>query len=217
MPRQSKSYDRISGIRNPDLLVIACEGEKTEQRYFDSVKNQLDELGSAIKIEILPKRAGHLSSPKDVIEQMNAYKKEYGIKPTDQLCLVIDRDHQSWREGEIADVARVASQKGYLLALSNPCFELWLLLHYEVVYLLSATEHKAMLENKRNLLKQRVDRHSSGILPPTKSGADFTALTNYAIAQARLLDSEPSSRWPNGLATRVYLIMEKVMERKHVR
>ncbi len=31
MSRERRNFNRLSGIKDPSLIVIACEGEKTEQ------------------------------------------------------------------------------------------------------------------------------------------------------------------------------------------
>ncbi|MFV2015817.1 MAG: RloB domain-containing protein, partial [Candidatus Heimdallarchaeota archaeon] len=67
MPREKRDFTRISGIRNPSLIVIATEGEKTEQKYFNGVKLKCKEYSSKIHIEILDPRAGGLSAPKYVL------------------------------------------------------------------------------------------------------------------------------------------------------
>ena len=66
----------------------------------------------------------------------------------DELCLVIDRDKQSWTEATISEVAQFCHAKQYILALSNPCFELWLLIHHYDVMLLSEDEKKYFKEIK---------------------------------------------------------------------
>jgi len=33
MPREKRTFTRISGVRNPSLIVIASEGRKTELKW----------------------------------------------------------------------------------------------------------------------------------------------------------------------------------------
>ncbi|WP_321275953.1 RloB family protein [Thiomicrorhabdus indica] len=211
MPRVKRDFNRISGVRDPSLIVIAFEGEVTELRYFEGVKDKLDEIESKLKIEPLPARK-NLSSPKHVLEQMNAYRKKYGIGKDDELCLVIDRDKQSWEESEIALVAQECAQKEYLLALSNPCFELWLLLHHQDVATQSEELKQRILENRSQFIKSHLSTVMGGFNTANMNIDRFWAQTELAIERARILDVDPSDRWPNGLATRVYLIMEKVFK-----
>lgn len=212
MPRVKRDFNRISGVRDPSLIVIACEGEVTELRYFEGVKDKLDEIQSKLKIEPLPARENNLSSPSHVLAQMNAYKKQYGLGKDDELCLVIDRDKQSWEESEIAMVAKECSQKEYLLALSNPCFELWLLLHHQDVATQSEELKQRILENRSQFIKSHLSIVMGGFNTSNMNIDRFWNQTESAIERARILDVDPSDRWPNGLATRVYLIMEKVLK-----
>ncbi len=39
MPRERREFDRRSGVKDPSLIVIACEGEKTEQQYIISFQS----------------------------------------------------------------------------------------------------------------------------------------------------------------------------------
>jgi len=212
MSRVRRNFNRISGLRNPDLIVIACEGENREVRYFEGVRAQCALLGSQLKVLPLPKREGHLSAPDDVLYQLSAYKHQFGLKSHDELCLVIDRDVQSWSEAHIAYVARECSTRGFLLALSNPCFELWLVLHFEDANLLAEDDKQAWFESGCRFLKQKFAALTHGQLPSLLESDDFLALTRTAIENAKCLDDEPQSRWPNTLGTRVYLILEKVLK-----
>ena len=38
-------------------------------------------------------------------------------------------DVDRWGDAKLSEIGRLCHQKGYALAVSNPCFELWLLLH----------------------------------------------------------------------------------------
>ncbi|WP_448217621.1 hypothetical protein [Endozoicomonas sp. 2B-B] len=78
MARESRSFTRISGVRDPSLIVIACEGAATEPVYFRGVADKSDALGSRLKLKVLPPREANLSAPKYVLQQMNTYKKEFG-------------------------------------------------------------------------------------------------------------------------------------------
>ena len=70
-----------------------------------------------------------------MIARLDGFKAEYATEEDDQFWLCIDKDH--WAEpGHIANLRVVlqhCKQKGYRVAISNPCFELWLLLHIEEV------------------------------------------------------------------------------------
>ena len=74
---------------------------------------------------------GRLSvSPDHVLTRLDDYVKEFELTEDDERWLMLDTDH--WVEpNHIANFNHVctqATQKGFKLC-SNPCFEIWLLLH----------------------------------------------------------------------------------------
>ena len=54
------------------------------------------------------------------------YKKGH-----DKICFIVDRDKDSFTKEQYDEVIRKCNKEGFLFFLSNPCFEFWLLLHYE--------------------------------------------------------------------------------------
>lgn len=220
MGRERRSFHRISGIKNPSLIVIATEGEKTEQQYFSAVGVKCEAISSRLKIEVIPpdehERVPGDSAPKHVLAQLSGYKKKYGLNAHDDLCMVIDRDAQSWTEAELSFVAAECTKKQFLLALSNPCFELWLLVHLININEYSDDEKSQLLENKRkagrkNYLKAEVKRLVPEFNPSNLDIEHFWEHTNLAIERAEALDIAPLDRWPNSLGSRVYLLMKKII------
>jgi hypothetical protein len=211
MARERRDFNRISGVRDPSLIVIATEGEKTEQQYFAGLKQKCINNSSRIKLEILPPRLAGKSSPKYVLDQLSQYKNDYGLNKYDELCMVIDRDKQSWTKAELATVARQCAQKQFLLALSNPAFEFWLLLHLKDLNTYTAEEKKELLENKGQYLKKELKLLLTGFNSSKLNFDDFWQLIPLAIQRAETLDTLPQDRWPNELGSRVYLLMKKIM------
>lgn len=211
MARERRDFNRISGLRDPSLIVIATEGEKTEQQYFEGLKQKCGEYASKIQIEILPPRLSGNSSPKHVLNQLSQYKNDYGLNKYDELCMIIDRDKQSWTEAELATVAQQCGQKQFLLALSNPAFEFWLILHLKDLNSYTAEEKIFLIENKDKYLKKELRTLLTGFNPSSLNFDQFWLHIQLAIQRAEALDTLPQDRWPNELGSRVYLLMKKIM------
>ena len=114
---------KIGFLKEKKLFVIATEGGKTEEIYFDLFKPGRD---AVIRMEILPCKNCR-TSPKNTLKRLLKFKNENMIKGDDELWLVIDRDN--WEIEELDQVASQCSKKRFFLAVSNPCFEFWLYLH----------------------------------------------------------------------------------------
>src|SRR5205823_4039993 len=67
-----------------------------------------------------------------VLNRLNEYTEEFEIGEGDMFWVVCDCDH--WVEPNhiknLTHVLQQCRQKGIRVALSNPCFDLWLLLHF---------------------------------------------------------------------------------------
>ena len=105
------------------------------------------------------------------------------------------------------------------MALSNPCFELWLLLHLEDVVSLTPEERQLWMENRRKsknvdpylkvLLRQKMGSYHESAY----DASSLIAHVETAIERARALDKKTADRWPQTLGTRVYLLAESVMNK----
>ena len=70
----------------------------------------------------------------------------------DKMCLIVDRDKKSFKEEQYNYVKEECKKKNFKLYVTNPCFEFWLLLHFDEVHLINKEK---LLENKRASLKVR--------------------------------------------------------------
>lgn len=105
-------------------MYIITEGENTEPSYFENIVTQLrDKLKVKVKIEI----AFH-SSIFYMLKKARAVELESG----DEVWIVLDRDenfHHAEDMKLLADWEKESKQ--HHVALTNPRFEFWLLLHFE--------------------------------------------------------------------------------------
>jgi len=136
---------RRKAQRQPaERLLIVCEGAKTEPLYLGDIRQQL-RLPSA-NVQVQP--AAYGTEPLRIVEYAERLftegQRALGIhaRSFDRVVVVFDRDeHRTYH----AALQRVAALNGRLendervkvpfeAAVSVPCFELWLLLHFEDVF-----------------------------------------------------------------------------------
>ena len=195
MPRKKRPLDRDGGVlRDASLIVIASEDTYAVKHYFSRFRTR------RVQFVVVPTEDGR-SAPDAVIERLDEYKSREATEDHDQFWLCIDKDH--WADsGHIANLVQVlqhCKQKGYQVAISNPCFELWLLLHFEDV------EPTAQLTGRH--VTERLSEVAGGY--DKKSGVrkpvDETMVI-AAVERAKSLDVE-GSEIPETLLTRVYQIL----------
>lgn len=124
--RKRRPLKRVDGVhRDAILIVIASEDRYAVKQYFDLFKS------TQIQFRVLETDDGN-SSPGQVMARLAGFITDHDFGEGDQFWFVADTDH--WIESNhiqnLVEVARLCRQKGIQVALSNPCFELWLLLHF---------------------------------------------------------------------------------------
>lgn len=147
------------------LYVISIAGEgKTEEQYFDGIYD----LNSSeiIRIERLEKadEADTKSHPNHVIALLDERKKywsAHGVEPN-ELWMVVDRDKQNVSKDQLSEIVGKCRIEGYNLALSNPTFEFWLLLHLTSIELydkeLLLSNPKATAKSKKRYLENELSK-----------------------------------------------------------
>lgn len=126
MPRKRRPLDRTAGVlRDTSIVVVACEDMHAVRQYFAKFRTRRTQF------KVLPTEDGN-SSPRAVIDRLHRYREEYVQEDGDELWICIDADH--WITGnhqrELSQVLQECRQNAYGVAISNPCFEVWLLLHF---------------------------------------------------------------------------------------
>lgn len=216
--RNSLIRERREAFRDARLIVIASEGKDTERIYFNALAEEY--MNPRVHVHILERSDNEIndSSPEHVLKQLNDYKDQYELESDDELWLVVDRDR--WTEAMLSQVATECAQDNYMhMALSNPCIELWLLLHLVNVTLLPPEELQLWMENRRRsknadpYLKVRLRQEMGSYHESDYDAKMLIEHVEIAIERAKLLDKIPTDRWPQTLGTRVYLLAESVMNR----
>ncbi|MCA2190134.1 RloB family protein [Nonomuraea cavernae] len=125
--RRSKPLKRKQeNLPERSRFLIYCEGEVTERLYFAALKRQLRipgvQLGSAHGEPLGLVRAAidHRDrAPKSAADQYAPYS---------EVWCVVDVEAPT-PHGSLEKALDLADRNGISYAVSNPCFEIWLLLH----------------------------------------------------------------------------------------
>jgi hypothetical protein len=190
--KRTKLLDREHDRRDTKLFIVATEGKETEKQYFGMFKS------TRIKVEILATTEDGKSAPEYVLERLDKFKERYDLSNDDMLWLVSDVDR--WRDKKLSSVCSQARQKGYNLAISNPCFEVWLTLHFEDI---NTQEDKDCDEFKKRL------RIILGSYNGSKLDISaYKPKIKDAVNRAKNLHPSSQQDWPPTLGTHVYRLVE---------
>lgn len=114
----------IRSYRKPDTLyspldLVVCEGE-TEVDY-------LCELARSLRIHVHICK-GDGTDPKSIVNTAKRKSKEDGVK-YDKVFCVFDRDNDL---SSFLEAIELCKSRKFIAIVSNPCFELWPYLHFQI-------------------------------------------------------------------------------------
>jgi hypothetical protein len=187
---------RKTNVRDSRLIVIATEGEKTEKQYFENLFDS-----PVIQVKILETPSDGKSDPGYVLQRLVTFQQDCDINGNDELWLMSDVDR--WGPEKLKTVCRLANEAGISVAISNPCFELWLLLHFTEANL-EDRNGKALKER----LKEKLSGYNSAKLDLSLYTSENVAL---AVQRAKALDQNPVALWPEFPGTHVYKLAERLL------
>lgn len=201
--------------KGKDRILIVSEGSKTEPLYFKSLRRQL-RLSTAY-LSVMPSKMG--TAPIQVVRYGEKLLKNgnpyWGIEALsfDAVYAVFDcDDHASFYEA--LDVAKSLDQKiknnnkeyvRFFAIDSVPCFELWLLLHFEAI--VDPMHRYAVYDQLKKYLPY-YDKADKNTFYKTKDYLPFAIENAKAIAKPELEQNHL------GPFTRVYELVEKLMALK---
>ena len=135
MPFQEENFSKPEYIEQSlppkKVVIISCEGCNTEPEYFETIKEKLtDNIDKLVAIELVEK-PDKASEPDKVLRNLEKHiEAKFDFKENvDILWLVVDRESVTERKKAIEAIIPTCEEKGYSIAISNPAFEFWLLLH----------------------------------------------------------------------------------------
>lgn len=97
----------------------------------------------------------------------------------DHVCMIVDRDRQSFKEQQYDEVGKACEENGIELYVSNPCFEFWLLLHFDEI---SGLDKSKLLENAKVGPKSSKIRYTESELRKLVPGYKKTSIKFDAFA-----------------------------------
>ncbi|MER5349501.1 RloB family protein [Kitasatospora sp. NPDC002551] len=132
-------------------ILVLCGAAQTEKQYFEGLRNERRKSNIVVKVRV--ETSDPLNVVRAAVKHRNADRDVF-----DDYWVVLDKD-----EFDIDQAIGLAEKEGILVALSTPCFEYWLLLHF--------CDHNAHLSAYRQvvpLLKKHVGDYD-------KKSIDFKA------------------------------------------
>lgn len=195
--RKARPITRDTGrLRDDRLFIVACDDTFAPKQYFEFFRI------TRVQVHVVPTIDG-TSAAAHVLGRLLQFDHEEDY----ELWMLLDTDHcmaGSHSSGFMSAI-KEARQKGVKVALSKPCFELWLLLHHveesAVVPLANAGEVEKTLRATLGQYNKTHLRHKHYPL----------ATVFDACKRAERLETMVEGvENPNGNRTQVYLLWKAI-------
>lgn len=121
-----KIFSRAKPSKSPlKRFYLICEGANTEPQYFE----ELVAFYRATSIELItvPGAGDPSAIAKEASKVSRGRSRKYSFEKGDEVWAIFDCDTHKHYE----DAKRNCEANGVNVAYSDPCFELWLILHYQ--------------------------------------------------------------------------------------
>lgn len=206
-----------------------CEGQNTERWYLEKFIDlrKYFSISSSINIEYLEKTKEHKtwSNPKKLFE-LAEYARKNGVvsfdPKRDKMIIVFDADIYEEQEENVYNKLIKKLSKENILCVTNPSFELFLLLHYKNSY------KEIILPNCTNIIKndwieingeriryiEHLFREKSGMKPKEDEHiADLVKNICIAIEQEKNINND-ISKCRGQLTSNVASVIQSIIEDK---
>ena len=149
--------DELTQIEPYRRYFMICEGENTEKWYFERLISERKTLNINSNIDVrFVERSGdelHQSNPVKLIEHGKKIMgdESSGYEEGDVIVLVFDVDiYKPNKLEELQNVINAANDNGFWVGITNPSFELFLLLHIEDAYSKYILPNATAIMEKKN-------------------------------------------------------------------
>ena len=198
-PLHRKSLKRSSLNRKAkENILILTEGANTEVYYFNKI---LDLLGLS-QVQVTVKVAKHPTPDKIFIE---AASKNCDY---DKVYCVFDKDkHESYDE-TICKIKNYHSKTKHIFCIDSvPCFEFWILIHYEYT-----TKHLYDCAEVTKILKKHIPDYGKDESSCKKIVNEIACKYEKAVCNAKKLQEANKNEGRSNPATNCHILIEHLIE-----
>lgn len=195
MLKPNRSYKKGGAHRDARTFIIIAEGER-EDSYFAF----FNEINQRIRIHIVPREANN-SAPSHFLHRLARFEEseEYSKKDNDLLWFVLDVDR--WERAQIDELIEACkNEEHWNIAISNPCFEVWLHYHFDAPLVDIGENCAALKQTLPNKIAGGYNRNA------------VCLLIEKAMVNAKNGDTHPKHDFPERMQTKLYKLAQQMIE-----
>lgn len=211
--QEGRSLRRKAAYRKTaDRILIICEGSKTEPQYFDEIRQEI-RLPTA-HVYVLGAAEGN--DPLSVVNYAEKLflagdpHRKIERRAFDQIVIVIDRDDHTTYHAALSRANQlnramqndIKDKVSFEIVASVPCFELWLLLHFENV---QSPAHRTEVYRRLKKHIATYEKGAEGLWKRTKVHLEI------ATQRAFQLSTQTNRNNDAGPYTDMHILVERLL------
>lgn len=213
----NKYYQKRSHLVDEIWKFLKSECEtKLKRSLSDVVKNKDKAIQEILMLIEESKTNIHKIILQNITSAIEAMQITYA-EEIDRLCFIFDRDRKSFSIEQYNDVLKICKEKKISVYPSNPCFEFWLLLHFDNVF---DFDKEKLLANEKISKSKKANNYTVHCLKKTmkhytKANYDTDILMKQiptAIKNEKEF-SEDLEELENQLGSRVGFLMKEILSK----
>ena len=195
---------RPKGLNQRKVILVLTEGTVTERQYLKYMQ-KVAPGGCRARLALGPAESDPIKLVNKAVRRLVNDKRRKDGRTFDEIWCVFDYDAHFKQHSDLLALVAYAHQNGVCVAVSNPCFELWLVLHRQSV---TANVHRHTIQNNAQQLKLVKKKH-------IRPSAEAILQQHYVSAKQRavsldrqhLQNSIPAKYNPS---TNVWRLVDKI-------
>lgn len=165
-----KDYLKINKIKNIDILTKKANdyinNYASDDISYNEIRNVIVDI---YKDDVFDDLANNIFNYLELQKNVLDYNPEIDV-----INLIVDRDKGNFKDCQYDNLVAECNSKNIKLYVSNPCFEVWLLMHFDEF---ESLDFNKLLENKRvnrsKKSRKYADKKLSDIIGYDKSNLKF--------------------------------------------
>lgn len=203
--QNNNSFSRTAPCKNEKKIFLIFTEGLTEKNYLEQLKSLPSYKTNQFNIKIINSKH---SDPKTLLQEAKKIIKKDQLSP-DQKWLVFDLDIYQKNNQLLDNVINKIELSQFKCAITNLCFENWLLLHHE--YSTKSYHNSSLVEQD---LKKHIKNYSKKEKDNKSCLQEILPRLDEAIKNAKKLtetniSDKPEEKYPNP-STQIHLLIQEI-------
>ena len=194
----------VATLEERKYFLLVCEGERTEPLYFDYFKRILPK--HLLEVQIIGAGDNTINVVKRAITERDKRAADHINPPYDETWAIFDKD--DFPDDHFNDAIQLANNNRIKNGASNQAFELWYVLHFQLLQ--TALNRKGYFAILTKILGFKYEKNDPEVMKAMFAKGNIQKAIKWAgMLEQMHTGKTPSASWPS---TNVYKLATRLLE-----